>query len=125
MRSTFHSVGVGTNNSEKCVKQYCPPGVVREETIDTFRDAFLSLSFVVCNCSNHESGTVKIALFADEMGNPKHAARQLPNGRWTSKIGNLDDIEHELHDLEGSDYGSVVLVMKRSEILQNASNGLD
>jgi hypothetical protein len=44
---------------------------------------------------------------------PKHAARQLPSGRWTSKLGPMEDIEHALHDLTGMAYGSVVLVMKR------------
>jgi len=43
-----------------------------------------------------------------------HAARQLPEGRWTSKLGELEDIEHALHDLTGTVYGSVVLVMKRA-----------
>ena len=52
-------------------------------------------------------------MFADDQGTPLHAARQLPNGRWTSKLGELEDIEHVLHDLEGAAYGSVVLVMKR------------
>lgn len=27
-------------------------------------------------------------------------ARQLPNGRWTSKLGEVEDIEHDLSDLE-------------------------
>jgi hypothetical protein len=44
---------------------------------------------------------------------PKHAARQLPNGRWTSKLGVSEDIEHALHDLTGLIYGSVALVFKR------------
>jgi len=45
---------------------------------------------------------------------PLHVARQLPSGRWSSKLGALQDIEHDLHDLEGTEYGSVVLVMKRT-----------
>jgi hypothetical protein len=40
-----------------------------------------------------------------------------PNGRWTSKMGILEDIEHALHDLEGIEYGVVALVMKRPMIL--------
>jgi hypothetical protein len=59
-----------------------------------------------------ESGFEKIALFASD-GVPKHAARQLESGRWTSKLGTREDIEHALHDLEGAIYGSVALVMKR------------
>jgi hypothetical protein len=32
---------------------------------------------------------------------------------WTSKLGELEDIEHALGDLTGMVYGSIVLVMKR------------
>jgi len=46
-------------------------------------------------------------------GAPTHAARQLPSGRWSSKLGPMEDIEHELQDVTGSVYGSVVLVLKR------------
>jgi hypothetical protein len=28
-------------------------------------------------------------------------------------LGELEDIDHNLHDLEGNQYGSVALVMKR------------
>jgi hypothetical protein len=41
------------------------------------------------------------------------ARHGLPNGRWTSKLGEREDIEHSLHDLTGMVYGSVVLVLKR------------
>ena len=47
------------------------------------------------------------------LGLPKHACRQLPNGRWASKLGRSEDIEHALHDLTGTAYGKVVLFMKR------------
>ena len=60
-----------------------------------------------------EPGFEKIAVCANDQGVPKHAARQLNKGRWTSKLGRMADIDHALHDLEGTLYGSVVLVMKR------------
>jgi hypothetical protein len=34
-----------------------------------------------------ESGLEKVALYADEHGEWTHAARQLPDGWWTSKLG--------------------------------------
>jgi hypothetical protein len=89
-----------------------PAGVARVETVEAFRDAFATLGYVVCNDDQWEAGYEKIALFA-LVGVPKHAARQLPNGRWTSKLGPREDIEHALHDLTGMRYGAVVLVMKR------------
>jgi hypothetical protein len=49
--------------------------------------------------------TNNVALYADGQGVPLHAARQWPDGRWTSKLGAMEDIEHALQDLVGSEYG--------------------
>ena len=89
-----------------------PAGVARTETVDAFRDAFATLGYVVCAGDQLEPGYEKVVLFA-LIGVPKHAARQLPSGRWISKLGPSEDIEHGLHDLTGSVYGAVVLVLKR------------
>jgi hypothetical protein len=94
-------------------EEFWPLGVARVETLDAFRDAFASIGYRVCAERELEPGFEKIALYAADQGNPKHAARQLSSGRWTSKLGFLEDIEHALHDLEGTEYGSAVLVMKR------------
>lgn len=90
-----------------------PAGVEPIESLEAFRDAFATLGYAVCNAEEFEPGFEKVALFANAHADPLHTARQLPNGRWTSKIGPLEDIEHELQDLAGDRYGSVVLVMKR------------
>jgi hypothetical protein len=89
-----------------------PAGAARVETIEAFRDAFATLGYTVCDDDHLEAGYEKIALFA-LAGVPKHAARQLPTGRWVSKLGAREDIEHALHDLTGMAYGAVVLLMKR------------
>ena len=94
--------------------EHWPAGVIRAETLDAFREAFASLAYVVCHGEELEPGFEKIALFAGEQGDPRHGAKQLGTGRWTSKLGNLEDIEHPLHDLEGIEYGVVALVMKRT-----------
>lgn len=94
-------------------KEYWPPGVPRERTRDAFVAAFASLGYSVCDGDGLEEGYEKIALFADVEGYPTHAAKQLANGLWSSKLGKAEDIEHRLHDLEGALYGSVVLIMKR------------
>jgi hypothetical protein len=100
------------NEADAPRSAYWPPGVPREQTLEAFCDAFATLGYAVCNDDRLEAGYEKIALFA-VMGTPKHAARQLPSGRWTSKLGEREDIEHALHDLTGMVYGSVVLVLKR------------
>jgi hypothetical protein len=91
---------------------FWPAGVARAATLDACRDAFITLGYAVCDDDHLEPGFEKVALFA-LVGAPKHAARQLPSGRWTSKLGKGEDIEHALHDLTGMVYGSVVVVMKR------------
>ncbi len=102
-------------------REYWPPGVPRERTRDAFVAAFASLGYLVCEGEEPEAGFEKIALFADADGRPTHAARQLPNGRWTSKLGKAEDIEHALHDLEGAVYGAMVLIMKRAVANQAAT----
>jgi hypothetical protein len=98
-----------------------PVGVMREETVEAFHDTFATLGYQVCAQENVEPGFEKIALFALN-GKPKHAARQLNDGTWTSKLGPMEDITHELHDLTGLAYGSVVLLMKRSRATANQSD---
>lgn len=90
-----------------------PDGAPRLETIGAFCDAFVRLGYAVSADGEPEAGQGKVALFADAGGCPTHAARQLPDGRWTSKLGRLEDIDHGLRDLEGTEYGSVVLFLKR------------
>ena len=43
-----------------------------------------------------------------------HAARQLPGGNWTSKLGKGEDIEHDTPDVvAGGLYGEFVRIMRR------------
>ncbi len=88
-----------------------PAGLVREETLVAFEMAFRSLAYLACADDSHEPEMEKIAIFALPPDRPSHGARQLPDGRWTSKLGESFDIEHELRDLEGDVYGKVVLIM--------------
>jgi len=90
-----------------------PEGVPFAVPLDAFRAAFATLGFAVCEGEVYEPEFERLALFASPDGLPTHASRQLPGGRWTSRFGNGEDIEHALHDLEGDIYGAVVQVMKR------------
>ena len=48
-----------------------------------------------------EIGFEKVAIYSDAHG-PQHVARQLPDGKWTSKLGQQVDVEHStLSVLEG------------------------
>jgi hypothetical protein len=99
--------------SQSVGKEYWPPGVPRERTQAAFVAAFATVGYTVCEGDEPEAGFEKVALFADAQARPTHAARQLPNGSWTSKLGKAEDIEHRLRDVEGLLYGVVVLVMRR------------
>jgi len=102
---------------------YWPTGVPREQTLSAFEQAYGTLGFARCEDAELEPGFVKIALYARGLV-PTHAARQLPQGRWTSKLGPLEDIEHDtLHALEGDWYGEVVLVLKRRVEQDESSMG--
>jgi hypothetical protein len=91
-----------------------PPDVARELTLDAFTAAFRTLGYVVAADESLEPGVEKVALFGDPAGNPTHAARQLPSGRWSSKLGQAEDIEHDLRALEGEIYGAVAVILMRT-----------
>jgi hypothetical protein len=93
---------------------YWPPDVPRSETVASFEMAFRMFGYSLCDHAGHEPGFEKIALYLDVNGKPTHAARQLASGKWTSKLGSLEDIEHTtLESLEVPQYGSAELVYKR------------
>jgi hypothetical protein len=57
---------------------------------------------------------MKVAIYASG-GELTHAARQLPDGQWTSKLGDLEDIEHDtLEALKCEEYGKPVLIMRKA-----------
>jgi hypothetical protein len=61
-----------------------------------------------------EPGFEKVALYAFNFLAYTHAARQIPNGKWTSKLGKMQDIEHDTpEDVAEGVYGEVARIMKR------------
>jgi hypothetical protein len=93
------------------------PGIVaRIETIEAFVDAFRALGYLPCEDGELEPGHEKVALYANQ-GSPTHAARQLPDGRWSSKLGRSVDIAHTIDALDGPLYGTIVLYLRRQTTL--------
>jgi len=88
--------------------------VPMEETLLAYIKAYQTLGYELCNDETLEIGYEKIALYVNDEGIPVHAARQLTSGMWTSKLGALEDIEHELEGLTGERYGNVGQVLRRS-----------
>jgi hypothetical protein len=73
---------------------YWPQGVAREETLEAFAGAYATRGFERCLDGLSENGYEKIVIYALG-GTPTHAARQLLNGCWTSKLGNDVDVQHD------------------------------
>src|ERR1043165_9532707 len=93
---------------------YWPPGADREESVASFIQAFAILGYERALSGDLEPQFEKVAIFASSDGTPTHMARQLRDGTWTSKVGSLEDIRHrEPSGLEGSDYGIVVVFLRR------------
>lgn len=98
------------------VGYYWPTGVSEGYDLQCLVDAYHSIGYRACDTATVEAGFEKIAVYGDSNGMWTHAARQLPSGAWTSKLGPCEDIEHERpDDLEGKDYGSVYCFMKRPQ----------
>ncbi len=75
--------------------------------------AFETLGYAVCDDGSLEQNFEKVALYGSVLFYT-HAARQLPGGSWTSKLGKAEDIEHQTPEvLAGGLYGDVVEFMKR------------
>jgi hypothetical protein len=80
-----------------------------------FIQAYATIGYEACDSFEVEAGYEKIVLYEDPQRTPTHAAKQLQNGRWTSKLGDFEDIEHlDLNCLEGPLYGRVSCCLKRS-----------
>jgi hypothetical protein len=92
---------------------YWPEEAPLRVTLEAFIAAFETRGYQPCENSHIEFGFEKVAVYVDAEGRPTHAARQLPNGLWTSKLGKSQDIEHELEGVTGSVYGSVAQFLKR------------
>ena len=98
-------------------QNFWPVSALRTETVQAIKSAFSTLGYTPCEDGRFAKGYEKIAIFAKQDGSrlvPTHAAKQLPNGRWTSKLGRDRDIEHEnIDDLISEAYGEPVSFMHR------------
>lgn len=103
---------------------YWPSTVPRRKSIEAVASVFESIGYKTCDDESSELGFKKIAIYADSLDSPTHAARQLPNGKWTSKLGDFEDVEHQfvhvwesalmqMRSFELSSYGKLVKIMKK------------
>jgi hypothetical protein len=92
---------------------FWPSQAPNEETVEAFILAFASAGFEPCQSGDVEADYEKIALYA-YCGKPTHAARQMPDGKWTSKLGKGSLVTHNTpRGVEGPLYGSVACFLRR------------
>jgi hypothetical protein len=95
---------------------FWPNGVPRAETLDAFEQAYATHGYKRCLNGAPVPGFQKIVVYVSADGKPTHAARQLPDGTWTSKLGDCEDIMHVSPDgVSGDLYGSPALFMMRPD----------
>ena len=91
---------------------YWPEKAQRVVHLAAFQHAFETLGYSLASDEVLEEGYEKVAVFSVG-AKPTHAARQLANGLWSSKLGNLEDISHNLNGVENKTYGTIAFFMKR------------
>jgi len=81
--------------------------------IDNFVEFFKYHGFKVSPKGEFETDKEKIVIFSNE-GWFTHVAKLVKSGRWTSKLGDEMDCEHDLLAVEGPLYGSPDTYMERA-----------
>jgi hypothetical protein len=97
--------------------------VTNEPTVKNFISVFGKLGYLPCENSALEKNFEKVAIYVstkDELHAPEgsvtHMARQLSDGKWTSKLGNDVDISHNtLQSVEGNAYGVIKQILRRKK----------
>jgi len=108
---------------------FWPPGVTANVTLGAFIELFQFLGYEVCNEADADFRFEKVAIYVRK-GDVQHAARQLLNGRWSSKLGVWWLIEHDFDAVSGhnaNEYGDIEQIMRRrrkpqqilSELIRN------
>lgn len=86
-----------------------PSRILRKKSLDAYKKAYGSIGYKTCQDAKHEKGFEKIAIYAKINGEPTHAARQLNQSKWTSKLGKKEDIEHAINGLDSKDMALLLL----------------
>lgn len=92
---------------------YWPSDTTGSDELQTLVQLYLNAGYEPCASGDLEDGFEKVAIYVDQQG-PTHAALQIGSGRWTSKLGGLEDIEHDtVEAIESDSYGEATVFLKR------------
>lgn len=94
-------------------RYHWPDGGRRDGTLGAMKEGFALLGFTECLREADDPDFLKIVIYVLR-GMPKHVAWQLPDGRWASKLGDWEDIEHtDPMDLARGSYGDPEIYMRK------------
>ena len=93
---------------------YWPPWATPTTKTGSLQEVFAGQGYERCDDTNVEADYHKVALY-EAHGDMRHAAAQMPTGRWRSKMGKGPVIEHRSPEsLSGGIYGEATVFMRRS-----------
>ena len=95
---------------------FWPENVNPDNGVDDWVAALKTVGFNECTDGSFEPGSVKVAILG-RGDTAEHATRQLASGKWVSKLGELEDIEHDRPEtVGGGDYGEVLRYLSRPRV---------
>lgn len=98
---------------------YWPPWAAETDRKESLKEVFAGLGYERCDDGRADGGYQKVALY-EVNGEMKHAAMQMPSGRWRSKMGQGPVIEHRSPDsLSNGIYGDATTYMGRMALLES------
>lgn len=96
---------------------YWPTAYTGRTVQEAFEDLLAAGGWEPTGTQTFESGFKRIAIYSKlQDGQPTHVARQLLSGLWSSKLGQDMDLTHDLQDLAGPTYGTMISVFRKSTI---------
>lgn len=90
----------GSPRRRECdgTRTYWPEGAPSLDELGSYAAVLKRQGFRPCEDEESRPGWTKIVLYVERSRGVDlvhHAARQLPSGKWTSKVGELIDVEHD------------------------------
>lgn len=104
---------------------YWPRRVPKGRTAEIYVRLFTDRGYANTENRAYEDGYEKVAIFRNANGDFSHVAKMLPSGAWTSKLGLLQDIEHETLEVLLPEYGEIFEYLRRKITQQSSGSGLE
>lgn len=115
VNSEYNSIAFAAGDSSRWwspKREYWPEGQPKSMSLNTIINLYTSLGFQLCGTADFEPGIEKIAIFQGQDGEVTHVSKQMESGKWQSKMGARELIEHDTLDaLAGGLYGDVTQIL--------------